>query len=55
MATVPPKLKRASKAKPAKFGKSFAPADLSKGKASGEPEKQSINKPKTNHGKGKFF
>ncbi len=36
-------------------GKEFAAADLAKGKATTKPEKQSINKPKTNHGKGKFF
>jgi len=36
-------------------GKEFAAADFAKGKATTKPEKQSINKPKTNHGKGKFF
>lgn len=36
-------------------GKEFAAADFAKGKATTKPEKQSLNKPKTNHGKGTIF
>ena len=55
MAAVAKNPKFAKKVKvPQAVGKEFAAADM-KHKSTTRPHLQSLNKPKTNHGKGKLF